>query len=311
MKNMQNKGSSTLQSVTDLFYKLNDDVDKLLLSNQNLFNVSNTDSINVRLFESRVLMIESLNVQLTVLNNINVKITDALNKTKRIHSQELIAIDNLLHKKNPNLISTEDDNPNQWAVVTGKKNTMGGNTTSNGKKIVPMLSMIKSASSIIPAKITKNIPITNKLSINAIVVESFNDVIQDGNLYYNNSSNHFAIKLNGHLFHGNIGNIYTDEKNPEKIKDCRFASSCMKHDKCDYYHDPVKFPLSNDRRNYIASSFLYTSQNGFYKNKERSRRFGSFNNLDIDIDRIQDDEISRFNDQIMHDILCAQLLNNK
>ncbi len=154
------------------------------------------------------------------------------------------------------------------------------------------------------------IKFTESLFLNAIQVPSFDNVKQDGELYYVESKNHFAFRIAGHLLHGNIGVIYTDEKSPENIKDCKFAESCMKRDNCDYYHDPLKFSDSNDVRNYTASSFLYAPPNSQYKNRPHSRRFGSRDHLDTDIVALQDEDINRFNDQTMHDLLCSLLISS-
>jgi hypothetical protein len=182
------------------------------------------------------------------------------------------------------------------------------------------------------------------------------------------------------MFHGNIGMVYCDEKNPTKITNCKYGSQCIKQN-CNYYHDPIKFIGSKDTRNYIASSFLYvggaftgkphiepmngqcykpdgqcykpdgqcykpdgqcykpdgqcykpnglertersgnsdkitltSSINGqsFHKahsdTKTKNRRFGSRANLESDILALNEEEISRFHDQMMHDLLCSLLL---
>jgi hypothetical protein len=159
-----------------------------------------------------------------------------------------------------------------------------------------------------PSKYSK-IKFTEALSLRAIRVSTFDYVCQDGELYYVETADHFAMKICGQMFHGNIGTIYTDDKDPKKIKDCKFASGCAKHNNCNYYHDPVRFPGSRDHRNYIANSFLYSPPNGQYgSSRFRSRRFGSREYLDVDIVRLGSEEIDRFYSQTMHDLLCAMLL---
>ncbi len=155
-----------------------------------------------------------------------------------------------------------------------------------------------------------HVKFTEALALPAIRVASFDFVKQNGELYYVECTDHFAFRLSGKLFHGNIGNIYTDEKAPTKIKNCKFANQCIKRDKCDYYHDPLRFAGSTDRRNFIASSWLYSPPNSQFKNKFCSRRFGSREHLDMDIMDVQDEETSRFYDQTMHDILCSMLLKH-
>jgi hypothetical protein len=149
--------------------------------------------------------------------------------------------------------------------------------------------------------------ITDKLSINAMSVGNFDDVNQDGNLYYVTSVDHFAFVISGHLFHGNIGVIYTDAKEPQKIKDCKYTDGCTKS-LCRYYHDPKLFSHSRDRRNYIASSFTYVDPASTYKNKSQCRHFGSLPNLDTDLVTICDEERDRLADQSMHDLLCSIIL---
>lgn len=146
-----------------------------------------------------------------------------------------------------------------------------------------------------------NIKLTPALGLQAIVCKSFGDVMQDGNLYYNTTHNHFAFKINGKLFHGGIGNVVSDSI-PCKVKDCKFRGGCSKGASCDYYHNPMLFANSKDVRNYTASSWVYT------KNNRDGRRFGSFDNLDVDITNIEPADRERFHDQTVHDVLCSLLL---
>lgn len=177
--------------------------------------------------------------------------------------------------------------------------------------------------------IKTKIKITETLSISAINVDDFKQVRQNGELYYIANVNHFAVRIAGMLLHGNIGIVYTDEKNPVKIKDCKFADKCTKQLTCDYYHDPYKYG-GKDHRNYIASSFLYCAHNNIhngshngshnsshnytynnteYKLRPHGRRYGSLDNLDIDIVNICDSDISRYQDQTMHDLLCNLIIS--
>jgi hypothetical protein len=152
--------------------------------------------------------------------------------------------------------------------------------------------------------LASDVPIApdSPLTIQAIIVQLFDDVKQDGNMYYIATVDHFAIYICGKLFHGNIGIIYTDDRVPKKIRDCRFDATCVKKGKCDYYHNPMKYPKSADRRNYIANSFTYSKRN------PHARRYGSLDSLSEDMVGLSAEEISRFNDQTMHNILCALLL---
>jgi hypothetical protein len=81
----------------------------------------------------------------------------------------------------------------------------------------------------------------------------------------------------------------------------------MKHDKCNYFHDPASFVGSRDRRNYIASSLLYAPVDSQFK-RNRGRKFGSFEYLDQDVVTMNEEDRDRAYDAAMHDILCAILL---
>jgi hypothetical protein len=204
------------------------------------------------------------------------------------------------------------------------------NTMSSGSKIKPLsdpawtlvqrkprtLDVIKTER--VPAPRTlpqvggnyERIPITQSVVLNAIPVRNFADVKCDGCLYYVTTCSHFAIIINGMMFHGNIGIIYTDSEDPEKIKDCKFTEGCNRANMCRYYHDPIVFQGSSDRRNYIASSCIYTSPSAMYKNRSRSRRYGSLEHLDTDMLGLNDEEKNRMYDQVMHDLLCALVLKS-
>lgn len=332
-----NKG---IPQLVDAITRLNNDIDKVLANNTALLDVASSDSINVKTFDLRDVLIDNLTTINKLLNTATAKIMCGLDRAQVVKSRELATIDAILNKKSnlvptqlptmpiviptqlPTVIPSQDyiepeiegNQVNIWTTVQKRKqDTQSRRTLKQYSSIVnnpvniPIVPVTPPTSATTPTH--TSIKITEALSLPAITVGSFNQVAADGNLYYVANTDHFAIRVAGYLFHGNIGVIYTDEKNPEKIKDCRYSTNCIKHDKCDYYHDPMKFVGSRDHRNYIASSFLYAPPNSFYKNKARSRRFGSREHLDIDIANIQDDEVSRFNNQLMHDLLCALLLN--
>jgi hypothetical protein len=156
------------------------------------------------------------------------------------------------------------------------------------------------------------IKITDAHSINAITVPSFDYVQQDGNLYFVIEAEHFAFKIAGKLFHGNIGDIYTDAfVTPSKIKNCKYIGRCDKGSYCNYYHNPRMFPGSKDYRNFISTSFLYIPAGiNTRPNVKNMRRFGSRANIDLDIFSLQPEEIERFHDQVTHDLLCAFVIDN-
>lgn len=154
----------------------------------------------------------------------------------------------------------------------------------------------------------QNIKITNSLSVRAKKVNNFDNVKQDGSLYYIPKYNHFAIKISGILCHGNIGAIFYMEKNPTKIKDCKFGIECTKYDQCSYYHDPLTCPKSTDIRNYVAHSWVYSDPLG--RNNTLSRHYGALQHLDTDLLTITKMDVDKLNNQIMHDILCLVVATN-
>lgn len=153
------------------------------------------------------------------------------------------------------------------------------------------------------------IPITSEYYLYAKVVKEFSDLhdMVEGRLYYVENADHFALMISGMFVHGNIGKIYTNEKDPMRIKNCRYSGRCIS-DKCDYYHNPMFTSGCRDHRNYIASSWLYAPPVYPYKNKRRARRFGDRDNIDVDLPALSSEESERFLDQTMHDILCCLLL---
>lgn len=302
----------------DVVNKITAEINNLFDSNQSLVESTSIDSINVKAFESRESLINKLTDLLEALESLYDRVETMLGKTKATHAKELAAMDSLLNKmKRPN--PTEHTECSSWATVTKKKpveppapsrtkppQRSYASATATNLAITPQQKTTTSSFAPTPYRVK----FTEALSLPALKVPTFDYVKQDGELYYVECADHFAFKLAGQLLHGNIGVIYTEEKNPEKIKDCKFATSCMKQDRCDYYHDPVNFPGSKDHRNFIASSWLYAPPNSQFKNRPRSRRFGSREHLDTDIVGLQPEEISRFHDQTMHDLLCSLLLND-
>ena len=109
--------------------------------------------------------------------------------------------------------------------------------------------------------------------------------------------------INGFKLYGNIGNIYINEKNPVKIRDCHFGASCN-NDDCKYFHNPLLYDNSKDVRNYIANSWLYWSNS----TDNKHRRFGSHDMIDTDMVVMKQEEKSLFGEQVMHEILCMMLL---
>lgn len=133
--------------------------------------------------------------------------------------------------------------------------------------------------------------------------------IEPGHMYYSHSADTFFMLINpgSILLYGNIGEITPPVGLPSKVKDCKF-SPC-KHDKCDFYHDPFKFPGRSDRRNYITNSWEYTGALAGQKRQgEQSRMIGSRSNLEIDVEMISESQISIYGSQLMHDMLVYMIV---
>jgi hypothetical protein len=159
----------------------------------------------------------------------------------------------------------------------------------------------------------ENIQITNEISIPAISVLNFDNVQNDGNMYYIPRANHFAQYINNKLYHGNVGIIYNNEKFPIKIKNCQYHSFDYnpKLGKCNYYHDPILYPESNDVRNYVSNSwkFMKSNDNKSEIKNNKDNTFGSINSIEEDIRDISTDDISRFNDMTFHNILYSMVIS--
>jgi len=274
----------------EVINKLVREVEQWIRSNDGIIYSSSVDTIVVRNFERRKQLIDQLSDTAAAIKNLAAKIDAALSACRETHTREISLVSNLAGDSGgqltTSLSSCTASCTTSWTTVSRRRAKEAEKYTSKTM-----------------------IAITNEISLPAVVVHSFDEVRQNGELYYVTSADHFAFKLAGKLFHGNIGEIFTDEKQPEKIKDCRFGINCVKKNNCNYYHDPMKYPGSKDHRNFIASSWLYTPQNSIYRIYGRSRRFGSRSCLSSDLKELKDDEVEKFSDQVTHDVLCSLVLH--
>lgn len=270
-------------------------------------NSVNGTTVNLKNIEQRNEVINELTDIKSSLDNLLKSVSENLNNLQEMQTRELEEMYAFIGKmRNETKPAEETDT---WSkVVRNKSKTPKRPTLILPRTIPNTETAIRNH--ISEGRQYNSVNFTNSLAISVIKVNSFSDVLQDGELYYVEPNKHFAFRLAGKLFHGNIGVIYTEEKNPVKIKNCRFENKCIKRDKCDYYHDPVKYPQSADCRNYIASSWTYCPPDTHFKNRLFTRRFGSLEHLETDISEIQDDDSNRFYDQTMHDVLCSLLLMN-
>lgn len=237
--------------------------------------LNETSIIDTEIYNRRDQLIELLTNTQTILQTAMDTLNTNIETVKTRHSRDQNIMNSLLNR---NFIM-----PAQEWTVMGK----------NSKKVQHVTK--------------KEIHIVENLSLEAICVKDFNAVVIPGELYHVESVNQFAMIISGHLFYGWIGKIYIDERQPEKVRECKY-STCNKLDTCEYYHSPMIHTGSRDHRNFIASGWMYTTPDSVYKNRQRSRRIGCIDNLVVDMENVQDGECDRFYDQMMHDILVALLL---
>jgi hypothetical protein len=148
------------------------------------------------------------------------------------------------------------------------------------------------------------------VSITVRQVATFQDVPNNGELYHVSSAKHFAMYICGFLVHGNIGTIHEfPGRDAIRLRECKYKGNCVATD-CTYYHDPAKCPGSSDIRNFASSSWAYVEPLAPQRKSPSYRRFGSRKHLDTDIVGLTQDEIDRFGEQAMHDILCFVLLKD-
>ncbi len=154
------------------------------------------------------------------------------------------------------------------------------------------------------------------LSIPPEVVDAreISQLVSTPQLYYIAGWEHFALRIGALFLHGSIGRIYTSEKerSPGRVKECRRGPACPRRGVgCQYYHDPALCPGSRDARNFMADAWLYTSSVGGrgYSARYGSRRFGSYEYLEVDLRNMSPCDARRFLDQTAHDLLCAIVLS--
>lgn len=217
-------------------------------------------------------------------------------------SREILPISEInemnLEDKLPEITDFESD----WSIVTTQKHKK-----HKKRALGPYAQIYDTESMNLP--IYKPVVVAGEYTIKAVVCNDWPEITEmlEGCMYYVAPADHFAIKLCGVMLHGNIGEIYTNERNPVKIKECKFGADCNK-DNCEYYHDPLFSEGKKDIRNYIAGSFLYSPLTGFKPKSIGSRKIGSRSTIESDINRLDEYDIKLHRDQVMHDLLCCLLV---
>lgn len=229
-----------------------------------------------------------------------------INLAKTIHHEEINKLTENLNQLQ-NFSSNSKNTESKWIIAAKNKKKIqkkNENTHISDNNLIYTPPIKDTASYHVSLS---KIKITDNFYINAKEVPDFSCVEDNGLLYYIKNANHFAFKISDLMFHGNIGKIFTNSKEPTKIKSCKYKNQCVKPG-CEYYHDPLINAESNDLRNFISTSFVYTAPLSTFRSKNKSNRFGSKDNLETDILELTQEDVDRFYDQSMHFILCAIIL---
>jgi hypothetical protein len=153
-----------------------------------------------------------------------------------------------------------------------------------------------------------DVRITTNMSLRCVEIADPTAIRADGVLYYIPHTRRFAIRIAGFLLQGNIGTVYISESHPEKIHDCEMYPACNPQT-CLYYHNPSTCQGSTDIRNFASTSWCYYPGTSSRPSAKKMRKLSSRDNLDADILTITSADLSYFNEQLMHDILCGIIMN--
>jgi hypothetical protein len=126
-------------------------------------------------------------------------------------------------------------------------------------------------------------------------------------LYFVPRWGHFAARVGGTVFHGNVGEVLLgDRGRPARVKECRRRGACPPG--CAHYHDPARGGEKRDVRNFRAESWLYAAAEKRGRVRYGARHVGARSQLGADLLTVSAAGARRRLDQTAHDILCALLL---
>ena len=291
--------------------QLNENVNKLLSSYEN------GDNINLAKLKENGEQIKQLIKLQTEMANFSAELSNKVKSIRTQHYEELNIVRGAIDELQDSATKPASASTGWLAAVKSRKNaetkknndvkqmSVIATVAAAPNRYMPPMSAIVSSAAISLSKI----PIIDGFSINAKKIPDFSCVEENGVLYYIENHNHFAFKIGGLLLHGNIGKIFTNAREPTKIKSCKYKNQCVKPS-CEYYHDPIINAESKDYRNFISTSFVYSAPTSVYRGKNKSSRFGSRENLGNDISELTDEDVDRFYDQTMHFVLCSIILRH-
>ncbi len=127
-------------------------------------------------------------------------------------------------------------------------------------------------------------------------------------IYYIEETKEYAIKINGNVIRGNIGNVLSPKDKMTKTHKCNKTNCGEKFytKECKYIHN------NHDTKNYPYYSWSHIKKNKLSSTKydlENSRFVSSGNTLSEDLGYTSNYEKDLRNKQLMHDILLYQILN--
>jgi len=153
--------------------------------------------------------------------------------------------------------------------------------------------------------------------------------VSTAELYYIRRWDHFAVRVGGVVFRGNVAKIYSGRAGSARgargraavrVAECRDRERCPRAS-CNYYHDPAWAPRDPpevsaagwpkkppDVRNFLAESWVYAPAGSRGGARHAARRFGSREALEADLLRVTPSAARLHLSQTAHDILCGLIL---
>lgn len=158
-------------------------------------------------------------------------------------------------------------------------------------------------------EVVDGIPIVPGIDINATIVATVDD-IPNMPLFWVKDTRQFGFQLNGVLFLGNVGNIYSKSfSNRLRVTNCN-KKNCGAS--CRFYHNPRTHPKKDPVRNFMSRSFLYTDDMKSRKNRGM-RHVGNRNTMAMDMYAMKmmggAEEIEMISAQSVHDVLTVLCAN--
>lgn len=154
-----------------------------------------------------------------------------------------------------------------------------------------------------------------------ITIIDDDDELPNCNIYFIKKFAQFAIKINGQVLRGNIGQIFTNKKSKhpsqkQYITKCKYGSQChrINNNTCEYYHDVYDYNNYTMNtldhrikkkihvRNFLMQDWIYSDE-AYDKKNIRMKHIGSRNRLFTEIPIVPEIEIDRLKDMLIHDIL--------